>query len=147
MARTLFVSDLHLDPSRPAITRAFAKFLHNNACCERLYILGDLFDFWVGDDDDASIVRDVRDLLFSFSQSGPDLLLMQGNRDFLLGSTFCQSAGAKLLTDPTVIDLYGTPTLLLHGDSLCTGDVQYHAFRAMTRDPKWQAEALGHSLE
>ena len=147
MARTLFISDLHLNLERPGITRAFVQFLHDNIDCERLYILGDLFDAWVGDDDDSAIALEVAQALRDFSAAGPALFLMQGNRDFMLGEDFCQSVGGQLLADPTVIDLQGEPTLLMHGDSLCTDDAEYQAFRAMTRDPKWQAEALTHSLE
>ncbi|MBE9538097.1 MAG: UDP-2,3-diacylglucosamine diphosphatase [Proteobacteria bacterium] len=146
MARTLFISDLHLNPERPGITRAFVQFLQDNIDCEQLYILGDLFDAWVGDDDDAAIALEVAQALRNFSAAGPALFLMQGNRDFMLGKDFCQSVGGQLLTDPSIINLQGKPTLLLHGDSLCTADSEYQAFRAMTRDPKWQAEALTHSL-
>ncbi len=147
MARTLFISDLHLSPQRPGITRAFVHFLQDNLDCDQLYILGDLFDAWVGDDDDAAIALQVAQALHEFSSAGAQLFLMQGNRDFMLGGDFCQSVGGKLLPDPTVINLHGEPTLLVHGDSLCTADAEYQAFRAMTRDPKWQAEALSHSLE
>jgi len=147
VARTLFISDLHLNPERPGITRAFVRFLQNNLDCDRLYILGDLFDAWVGDDDDSTIAVDMARVLREFSAAGPELFLMQGNRDFMLGQDFCSSVGGQLLADPTVIDLEGEPTLLMHGDSLCTADSEYQTFRAMTRDPKWQAEALTHSLE
>lgn len=148
MSCTLFISDLHLDASRPAITRALADFLQRNTHCERLYILGDLFEAWIGDDDDTPLAADVADLLRQFTAAGgPQLYLMQGNRDFLLGEAFCHRAGARLLPDPSLIDLYGTPTLLLHGDSLCIGDSQYQAFRKTTRDPVWQADLLERSLE
>lgn len=147
MARTLFISDLHLNSARPGISRAFAHFLDNNLDCERLYILGDLFDAWVGDDDDSAIALETARLLRSFSAAGPQLFLMQGNRDFMLGNEYCKAAGGQLIADPTVIELDGVPTLLVHGDSLCTADTEYQAFRAMTRDPKWQAEALSHSLQ
>ena len=142
----LFISDLHLHPQRPATLRAFAEFLQNHTHCERLYILGDLFDVWVGDDDDSDIAQSVAQLLRSFTEAGPELFLMQGNRDFLLGDTYCHSAGGQLVPDPVVIDLLGTPTLLVHGDSLCTDDAEYQAFRKMVRDPKWRAETLSHSL-
>lgn len=147
MARTLFISDLHLNPTRPDITRAFVQFLQSNLDCERLYILGDLFDAWIGDDDDSAIAGEVARALRDFSTAGPELFLMHGNRDFLLGSHFCDSVGGHLVPDPSVIDLQGEPTLLMHGDSLCTADTEYQAFRAMTRDPKWQTEALSQSLE
>ena len=144
---TLFISDLHLHPQRPAALRAFAEFLQNYSHCERLFILGDLFDVWVGDDDDSDIAQSVAQLLRSFTEAGPELFLMQGNRDFLLGDTYCHSAGGQLVPDPVVIDLQGIPTLLMHGDSLCTDDADYQAFRKMVRDPTWRAQTLSHSLD
>lgn len=147
MSSTLFISDLHLDPDRPAVTSALAVFLEQHRDCTALYILGDLFESWVGDDDDAELADTLRGLLRRFTDSGPALFIMQGNRDFLLGQTFCRAVGARLLPDPTVIDLYGIPTLLLHGDSLCTADADYQAFRRTSRDPAWQQDVLGHSLE
>ncbi len=147
MSRILFISDLHLAPARPGVTRAFAHFLQANTGCDSLYILGDLFDAWIGDDDDSSIATEVTQLLRGFSHAGPQLFLMQGNRDFMLGVDYCESVGARLLADPTVIDLHGQATLLMHGDSLCTDDAEYQAFRVMVRDPKWQSQALSHSLE
>jgi len=144
---TLFISDLHLHPARPEVTRALAAFLSNNKTrCEHLYILGDLFEAWIGDDDDAPLAAEVTDMLRAFTAEGPELYLMQGNRDFLLGNSFCTAVGAQLLPDPTVIDLYGTRTLLLHGDSLCTGDEDYQAFRKTTRSAQWQSELLARSL-
>lgn len=147
MSRTLFISDLHLDAARPDITRALADFLSNNTDCDSLYILGDLFEAWVGDDDDAPLAIEVAALLKQFSATGPKLFLMRGNRDFLLGDAFCKSTGAHFLPDPTVIDLYGEPTLLMHGDSLCTADTEYMAFRATARDPQWQASIMSKSLD
>lgn len=146
MSRTLFISDLHLDPVRPDVTGALAAFLQDNTDCNTLYILGDLFEAWVGDDDDSAFVADTAELLSSFTAAGPALYLMHGNRDFLIGETFCDRIGAGLLDDPTVIDLYGVPTLLMHGDSLCTGDAEYMAFRATARHPQWQAELMAKSL-
>jgi UDP-2,3-diacylglucosamine hydrolase len=146
MSGTLFISDLHLDPARPEVTRAFTQFLRTHRRCERLYILGDLFEAWLGDDDDAPIAIEVCQLLRDFSDAGPALAIMPGNRDFLIGRRFCKFAGAELLTDPTVIDLYGERVLLMHGDSLCTADQQYQQFRRTVRDPAWQADLLSHSL-
>src|SRR5690606_25259023 len=97
---------------------------------EALYILGDFFDAWVGDDDDAPIGLEVAQHLRSLSEAGTKIYLMHGNRDFLLGDAFARSAGAEMIKDPIVINLYGRPTLLMHGDSLCTGDTAYLAFRA-----------------
>ncbi len=146
MASTLFVSDLHLSPSRPALTRAFGEFLRARARCRALYILGDLFDVWVGDDDDAPLAREVTALLRGFSGQGPALYLMRGNRDFLLGDRFCGAVGATLLPDEAVIELAGEPTLLLHGDTLCTADIRYQQFRRRVHDPAWQAELLARPL-
>ncbi len=146
MPRTLFISDLHLDSSRPAVTQALGEFLEEHQAADALYILGDLFEAWVGDDDDTPLVQHVANLLAGFSAAGPDLYLMRGNRDFLLGETFCARVGATLLADPTVIDLYGRRVLLMHGDSLCTADTAYQEFREMSRSPEWQAGVLSRSL-
>ena len=147
MSSTLFISDLHLDVARPAVTRALASFLARHQHCDRLYILGDLFEAWIGDDDDAPLAAEITALLRDYSAAGPALFIMGGNRDFLLGEAFCETVGAQLLADPTVIDLYGEPTLLMHGDSLCTADTQYQAFRCTARDPLWQKQLLARSLE
>jgi len=146
VSSTLFISDLHLDTARPAVTRALAAFLAQHQHCERLYILGDLFEAWIGDDDDAPLAAEVAALLRDFTAAGPALFIMGGNRDFLLGEAFCEAVGAQLLPDPTVIDLYGESTLLMHGDSLCTSDTQYQAFRRTARDPQWQQQMLARSL-
>jgi UDP-2,3-diacylglucosamine hydrolase len=147
VSSTLFISDLHLDSARPAVTRALASFLRAHGHCERLYILGDLFEAWLGDDDDAPLAAEVAAMLGEFTAAGPSLWIMQGNRDFLLATAFCERVGARLLADPTIIDLYGEPTLLMHGDSLCTADTDYQAFRVTARNPGWQAELLGRSLD
>ena len=147
MSRSLLISDLHLTPGRPDLTRALGHFLTENRDCDALYILGDLFEAWIGDDDDAPLAAQVRELLAHFSATGPALYLMQGNRDFLLGEGFCASAGGQLLPDPSVVDLQGQRVLLMHGDSLCTADADYQAFRRTARDPAWQAQVLGQSLE
>ena len=147
MSSTLFISDLHLDPARPAVTGALAGFLEQHRNCTALYILGDLFESWVGDDDDTALADEVRGLLKRFTDNGPALFIMQGNRDFLLGEAFCRATGARLLPDPSVISLCGIPTLLMHGDSLCTADIDYQAFRRTSRDPAWQRDVLGRSLQ
>jgi UDP-2,3-diacylglucosamine hydrolase len=146
VATTLFISDLHLDASRPATTRALSAFLGRQRHCAQLFILGDLFEAWLGDDDNSPLVAEVAVMLREFTAAGPHLGIMVGNRDFLLGPGFCERVGARLLTDPTVIDLYGEPTLLMHGDSLCTADAQYQAFRRQARDPGWQAQLLQQPL-
>ncbi len=144
---TYFISDLHLAPERPRVTAALGEFLDQHRDAEALYILGDLFEFWVGDDDDAPIVGEVAHMLQHFSQDGPALYLMHGNRDFLIGERFATRVGATLLDDPTVIELHGNRVLLMHGDSLCTRDTDYLAFRALARSKEWQDEALARPLE
>lgn len=144
---TLFISDLHLHESRPQVTRAFFHFLYTQAIhAEALYILGDFFDAWIGDDDDSELVQDVANGLHKLSESGVAIYFMHGNRDFLLGNTYANKAGMTLIPDGKVIDLYGTPSLLMHGDSLCTDDVEYQQFRAMVRSPQWQQQILAQPL-
>ncbi|MBD3656385.1 UDP-2,3-diacylglucosamine diphosphatase [Marinobacter sp.] len=144
---TLFISDLHLEESRPDITRALLTFLKERATgVDALYILGDFFEAWIGDDERTPLQEDVASALKALSDSGTAVYLMHGNRDFLIGEDFCSRAGATLLDDPTVVDLYGTPTLLMHGDSLCTADVEYQKFRANMRNPQWQQMILQRPL-
>jgi UDP-2,3-diacylglucosamine hydrolase len=145
--RTLFISDLHLHETRPQLTRAFFHFLHTQAKdAEQLYILGDFFDAWIGDDDDAPLNTEVANELKKLSDSGTRIFIMHGNRDFLLGEQFAVQAGAQILAEYTTIDLYGEPTLLLHGDSLCTDDNEYIAFRQQVRSPLWQQQVLAQPL-
>ena len=145
---TVFVSDLHLDLARPGITRLFLDFLQGPARqAEALYVLGDLFEAWVGDDDPGEPGESVCLALKSLADSGVPVFLMRGNRDFLLGPAIAARCGASLLPDPCVVDLYGRPTLLTHGDLLCSDDVAYQAFRRQVRDPAWQATFLGQPLE
>lgn len=144
----LFISDTHLSEDEPALTDSFFRFLTERAKgSEALYILGDLFDAWIGDDEatelSQSVIRKLRDL----ADSGTRLYLMHGNRDFLIGQDFARAAGCELLPDPTVINLYGQPALLTHGDSFCTRDQEYMAFRRQVRSPRWQAEVLSRPLE
>jgi len=146
LAETWFISDLHLDAGHPGTTRAFEAFLAGIPRCT-LYILGDLFEAWIGDDDDAPLAGRVRELLRNFTAGGGALFLMHGNRDFLLGEKFCGDTGATLLEDPCVVDLHGKPTLLMHGDSLCSADVEYQAFRREARQPAWRDAVLRRSLE
>ncbi|NND69424.1 MAG: UDP-2,3-diacylglucosamine diphosphatase [Halioglobus sp.] len=141
MACTYFISDLHLTSAQPAVTRAFARFLQDHQHADALYILGDLFETWIGDNTDPLGIE-VSALLKQFTRAGPGIFLMHGNRDFLLAQEFAAAAGATLLPDPTVIDLYGRPTLLTHGDALCTADVEYQALRDVVRKARWQAEFL-----
>nr|WP_284048229.1 UDP-2,3-diacylglucosamine diphosphatase [Marinobacter sp. ATCH36] len=143
----MFISDLHLEESRPDITNAFLRFLGEEARgVEQLYILGDFFEAWIGDDEHTPLQEQVAKALRAVSEAGTELFLMHGNRDFLIGEDYCNRIGATLLDDPTVVNLYGTPTLLMHGDSLCTADVEYQKFRANMRDPKWQQMILNRPL-
>jgi len=145
---TLFISDLHLEESRPDITEAFLGFLDGTASgVDQLYILGDFFEAWIGDDERTPLQEQIAAALRKLRDSGTDIFLMHGNRDFLIGEDFCERAGATLLDDPTVIDLHGIPTLLMHGDSLCTADVEYQKFRANMRNPQWQQMILQRPLE
>jgi UDP-2,3-diacylglucosamine hydrolase len=144
---TLFISDLHLDPDRPVITALFLDFLQHRAVgAEALYILGDLFEAWIGDDDDARLGRQVAAALKDLTAGGVPVYLVHGNRDFLVGERFAAASGVYLLSEATVIDLYGTPTLIMHGDTLCTDDLTYQAFRAQVRSPQWQAQLLARPL-
>jgi len=136
MPDTLFISDLHLAPSRPATVECFLGFLGQRAQQGRaLYILGDLFDVWVGDDDDHPPYPEIRAALRRLTESGTDCYLMHGNRDFLIGRSFARDTGCRLLPDPTAVELAGVPTLLMHGDLLCTDDVPYQKFRRCVRNP------------
>lgn len=144
----LFISDLHLDPSRPAVTQAFCSFLANAAReSSSLYILGDLFEYWIGDDQPKFGVESVIFELKVLTDSGVPVFFICGNRDFLLGSDFAASTGIELLDDEVVVDLFGTRTVILHGDTLCTDDVDYLSLRSMLRNEAWQSEFLGLSIE
>ena len=144
---TLFISDLHLDAERPGITQLFARFLDGEARrADALYILGDLFEAWVGDDDPCAAGALVAEKLHALAASGVPVFFIRGNRDFLLGEAFAARCGMTVLDDPTVIDLHGTSTLILHGDLLCTDDTAYQQFRSQTRDPQWQAQFLAQPL-
>lgn len=146
-AHSLFVSDLHLALERPGLTRRFLHFLERRApLAERLYILGDLFDAYVGDDDWTPPVRNVRRALRTLTGRGVAVHLQRGNRDFLIGERFALETGAQMLPDCQVVDLYGTPVLLLHGDLLCTDDHAYQAFRQKSHDPVWQRQVLSRPL-
>jgi UDP-2,3-diacylglucosamine hydrolase len=148
MPGTLFVSDLHLDASRPHITRLFLDVLDTlGRDADAIYILGDLFELWPGDDDDSLLGLAIMDALRACVTSGTPVHLLHGNRDFLIGERFAARSGCRLLDDPSRIDLYGTPVLLMHGDTLCTDDVDYQAFRAGVRDIRWQQAFLQQSLQ
>ena len=144
----LFTSDLHLNERQPTVTEGFFRFLRDRAQgVEALYILGDFFDAWIGDDDKSELSTAVAQALSALAESGTRIYLMHGNRDFLIGDEFARACGAELLPDPSVINLYGRPALLMHGDSLCTRDAEYMAFRRRVRSPQWQAEVLSLPLD
>lgn len=144
---TLFISDLHLDDARPGVVALFECFLATQAReAQALYILGDLFEAYIGDDDDAPLPARVALALKSLSDHGVPVFFIAGNRDFLLGDDYARRAGMTILDDGTLIDLHGTPTLLLHGDILCTDDTAYQSFRAQVRDPAWQRAFLAQAL-
>lgn len=145
---TLFIADLHLDDSRPQITHLFEQFLASDEVrsADALYILGDLVEAWVGDDDDAALPGRIALATKTLRDAGVPVYFMVGNRDFLLGEDFARRAGFTLLSDGTVHDLYGRPTLLMHGDVLCTDDVAYQAVRKQVRAPEWMAQVLSMPL-
>jgi UDP-2,3-diacylglucosamine hydrolase len=144
MPHTLFISDLHLTAERPHTHQQFFDFVQRTApAAEALYMLGDLFEYWVGDDDTGDALNaDVAAALSQLAKNGVRLYFMHGNRDVLVGKAFAERASAQLIADPTLIDLYGTRTLLMHGDTLCTDDVEYQKFRAYARNPQTQAQFL-----
>jgi UDP-2,3-diacylglucosamine hydrolase len=145
---TLFISDLHLSGERQHITDLFIQFLHQRASkADALYILGDLFEIWLGDDLVLPDYQEAVTQLRQLADSGIPLFIMQGNRDFLFKTEFEEQTGATLITDPTVIDLYGKPALLMHGDTLCTDDFEYQKFRKLVRGAQWQTEFLAKSKE
>lgn len=144
---TWLISDLHLDAGQPAIEAAFLDLLAQmRGDAAALYILGDLFEQWIGDDDDDALPARVTTALKSLADSGTQIHFLHGNRDFLLGEAYAARCGMHLLHESAVIELAGVPTLLLHGDTLCTADVQYQQFRRMVRAPAWQAQVLALPL-
>ena len=144
---SLFISDLHLCASRPAITAAFLNFLKTQAKqAEKLFILGDLFEYWAGDDDlNHPDHQNINQALKALSQNTA-IYFIHGNRDFLIGETFAEATGATILADPSALNLYGHSVLLSHGDALCTDDVEYQAFKKLVRSQDWQTKFLGQPL-
>lgn len=145
----LFISDLHLDRQRPDSVALFQRFMREIAPTSgALYILGDFFEAWLGDDDLADAFHgEIVAALRALSDGGVPVFFLHGNRDFLAGADFARAAGLSLLPDPVRIDLFGTPTLLSHGDIFCTDDATYQAFRTQVRDPAWQAAFLAKPLQ
>ncbi len=135
MAYTLFLSDTHLQPSTPKANACFLHTLAQATDADAVYILGDLFEFWIGDDDNSAFNDQIASALWQLTENHVPVYIMRGNRDFLLGKRFAKATGATLLKDPTVVDCYGQHVLLLHGDSLCTLDTKHQAFRRKTHNP------------
>jgi len=145
---TLFISDLHLEDSRPEAQRWLYALLAGPARrADALYVLGDLFEFWIGDDALSPAAVELAPRMAELSASGVPCFFIHGNRDFLLGPGYAEKAGLQLLPETCVVDLYDRPTLVLHGDTLCTEDRVYQAFRRQSRDPAWQAAVLAKSVE
>lgn len=146
---TVFLADLHLDDSREHITRLFEAYLAGAEVrrASAVYVLGDLVEAWIGDDDDAALPARIASAIGGVAGSGVPVYFMHGNRDFLLGRDFAGRAGMQLITDDAVVrDIEGTPTLLMHGDTLCTDDVVYQEVRARVRTPAWKAQVLATPL-
>jgi UDP-2,3-diacylglucosamine hydrolase len=144
----LFASDLHLDASRPDITAQFLDLLAGPAReAQSLYLLGDLFEVWLGDDEPGELGEQVIAALAATAATGVSLFVMQGNRDFLLGERFCERAGASLMADPTIVTIGGEPVLITHGDALCTGDAPYQRLRSLVRDADVQRAFLALPLD
>lgn len=137
-----FISDLHLEPGQPQILRGLQNLLNGLSSGDNLYLLGDIFEYWIGDDVSTPFTEGVKNLLQQHSQRGVQLFFMHGNRDFLVGQAFCESIGARLLPDPSLVDINGEKVLLMHGDSLCTRDTAYMQFRQMARSAQWQSMFL-----
>src|SRR5450631_2715636 len=145
---TLFISDLHIDASSRQIIGQFTGFLQTQArAADALYILGDLFDSWVGDDAPDEGQRAAIAAIKALTSSGVPCFVMHGNRDFLLGARFCADTGARILPDPLIVTLYGEPVLVMHGDALCTDDRAYQRLRATVRDADWQRQFLALSVK
>ena len=145
---TLFISDLHLEEDRPDIADQFLRFLETEALnADALYILGDLFESWVGDDDPNPHYQWIKQALKKLTNKGVPVYFMHGNRDFMIGEQFADETGVQILPDPHVTDIHGSTVLLSHGDAYCTDDHEYQAVRKMSRDPQWQAMMLQKSLE
>jgi len=143
-----FISDLHLQEGRPDITQAFVGFLDTTAKkAKRLYILGDLFEAWIGDDLKTELSLIIKEKLSLLNDSSTAIFAMHGNRDFLIGEKFCEDTGVTLIDDPCKLNLFGKATLLMHGDLLCTKDVDYQKFRNTSRDPQWRKEFLNKPIE
>lgn len=145
---SLFISDLHLSQERPDLTGLFLSFIEREAVrSDALYILGDLFEVWLGDDAIDEYHRPILSALEGLASRGIRVYVMHGNRDFLLGETFARHAGCQMLDDLHMLEIAGEKTLLMHGDLLCTDDLEYQAFRKQVRSPEWQRQILALPVE
>ena len=143
-----FISDIHLNKNRPDLTTAFKAFLNESKeACTHLFILGDLFEIWIGDDDKNSFHQDIKNALSEFVLDGPEVFFMHGNRDFLIGKTFANEVGISIISDPYSLDINGLKTILSHGDFLCTDDSDYIEFRNNVRSEEWQKDFLAKSID
>ena len=144
---SFFISDIHLSESNNKLSSAFINFLKDSKeSCSQLFILGDLFEVWIGDDYETSFINDIKSELLKFTTNGPDTFLMHGNRDFLISEKFLTDTGIKLLPDPFEITMHNKKVLLSHGDFLCTDDVDYIDFRNRVRSKEWQKDFLSKNL-
>ncbi len=143
-----FISDLHLSETDTSLTNAFVDFLKSHSSnLDQLYILGDLYEVWIGDDDSSSLITSTKDALSKASKAGLEIFFIHGNRDFLLDSSFAESTGISLLPDPFFLDYFGKKIALSHGDMFCVDDTEYQTFKKQVRSPKWKTEFLNKSLD
>jgi UDP-2,3-diacylglucosamine hydrolase len=147
MTQSLFISDLHLSEDSPHIEQGLVTFLEQEGDIDRLFLLGDIFEAWIGDDDDSPLALRFAEAMKRVADAGTQIYFTRGNRDFLIGQSYLNQFGAKLLGDSVCVEVAGESTLLMHGDLLCSDDVDYLAFRAIAHNPEWQAEILSKSLE
>ena len=141
-----FISDLHLEKIESSIVSIFSEFLEHLDQDDQLYILGDLFESWIGDDNVSELSEFVGDQLNSLSERGVNISIMHGNRDFLIGNDFCNAASIKLINDPCIVKMNGEKVMLTHGDQLCTDDIEYQTFRSIVRNPIWQKDFLNFPI-
>ena len=146
MTSSLFISDLHLSEATPQIEQGLYRFLEKKGDVDRLFLLGDIFEAWIGDDDDSELAERFAEAMKNLVDRGTAIFFMRGNRDFLVGERYLQQFNAELLGDTAEISVAGLPALLMHGDLLCTDDVDYMAFRTLAHNPDWQAEMLAKPL-
>ena len=142
-----FISDIHLSENNSHLTNAFKRFLNESKeSCSHLFILGDLFEVWIGDDDNNDYHQEIKELLIEFTKNGPETFFIHGNRDFLIGQDFAKEVGISLLPDPYTVDINGLKVILSHGDFLCTDDLDYINFRGLVRSKDWQKDFLSKNL-